>query len=123
MVRVPATLPTVRGDRVLLEQVLLNLVLNSLQAMKATPVDRRVVEIDAVCNAGLQQIHVADQGPGIDAALAEQVFAPFLTTKPDGLGLGLNICCTIMEGHRGRLFLTHRAGGGIIFTLELECPL
>lgn len=122
VVRLPADLPTVRGDRVLLEQVLLNLVLNSVQAMQAMPVERRVVDIDAVCRAGHLLIRVADRGPGIDAGLAEQVFAPFFTTKPDGLGLGLNICRTIMEGHRGRLILTSRAEGGTVFTLELECP-
>ena len=123
IVRIPADLPTVRGDRVLLEQVLLNLVLNSLQAMQATPAERRVVEIDAELKAGCLYVHVADQGTGIDKTLAEQVFAPFFTTKPDGLGLGLNICRTIMEGHRGRLYLNHRAEGGTVFTLELECPL
>lgn len=123
VVRLPADLPAVRGDRVLLEQVLLNLVLNSLQAMQATPLEHRVVEIDAAVLDGRMHISVADQGPGIDAALAEQVFAPFFTTKPDGLGLGLNICRTIMEGHRGRLVLTHRAEGGTVFTLELECLL
>lgn len=123
VVRLPADLPAVRGDRVLLEQVLLNLVLNSLQAMQATPLEHRVVEIDAAVLDGRMHISVADQGPGIDTALAEQVFAPFFTTKPDGLGLGLNICRTIMEGHRGRLVLTHRAEGGTVFTLELECLL
>jgi two-component system sensor histidine kinase DctS len=59
-------------------------------------------------------------GPGIDAALAEQVFAPFFTTKAGGLGLGLNICRTIVEAHRGRLSFADRAGGGTVFTLELE---
>lgn len=119
-VRVPAALPPVRGDRVLLEQVLLNLVSNSLQAMQATPVEQRVVEIEAELLAGRMQIRVADRGPGIDDALAEQVFAPFFTTKAGGLGLGLNICRTIVEAHRGRLGFASRAGGGTVFTLELE---
>lgn len=120
VVRVPADLPKVRGDRVLLEQVLLNLVLNSLQAMQATPLERRVVEIDATVADGRLHIQVADHGPGIPAALAEQVFAPFFTTKPDGLGLGLNICRTIVESHRGRFTFADRVGGGTVFTLELE---
>jgi two-component system sensor histidine kinase DctS len=120
VLRITATLPAVRGDRVLLEQVLLNLVLNSLQAMQATPVERRVVEIDAAVVNRRMHICVADRGPGIDAAIAEQVFAPFFTTKEGGLGLGLNICRTIVESHRGRLSFADRADGGTVFTLELE---
>jgi two-component system sensor histidine kinase DctS len=120
VVRVPADLPSVRGDRVLLEQVLLNLVLNSLQAMQSTAPERRVVELEAALVDGRMRITVADRGPGIDAALAEQVFAPFFTTKPGGLGLGLNICRTIVEGHRGRLWFANRADGGTVFMLELE---
>ena len=119
-VRIPAGLPEVRGDRVLLEQVLLNLLSNSLQAMQATPPEQRLVEIEAEVLEGRLHIRVADRGPGIDAALAEQVFAPFFTTKTGGLGLGLNICRTIVEAHRGRLSFANRAGGGTVFTLELE---
>jgi two-component system sensor histidine kinase DctS len=63
-------------------------------------------------------IQVVDHGPGILAALAEQLFAPFFTTKPDGLGL--NICRTIVESHRGRFTFADRVGGGTVFTLELE---
>jgi PAS domain S-box-containing protein len=119
-VRIPAELPEVRGDRVLLEQVLLNLLSNSLHAMQATPPEQRLVEIEAEVVERRVHIRVADRGPGIDAALAEQVFAPFFTTKAGGLGLGLNICRTIVEAHRGRLSFANRAGGGTVFTLELE---
>ncbi|WP_447773181.1 ATP-binding protein [Variovorax boronicumulans] len=120
-VRVAPALPPVRGDRVLLEQVLLNLLSNSLQAMEqGTPPDRRVVEVEAELHEGRVHIRIADHGPGIDAALAEQVFAPFFTTKAGGLGLGLNICRTIVEAHRGRLSFADRPGGGTVFTLELE---
>ncbi|MDA7416913.1 PAS domain S-box protein [Xenophilus arseniciresistens] len=119
-VQLPPDLPLVRGDRVLLEQVLLNLLSNGLQAMQATPQPQRVVSIDAELRAGRVQIRVADRGCGIDAALAEQVFAPFFTTKAEGLGLGLNICRTIVEAHGGKLFFAAREGGGTTFTLELE---
>jgi len=120
-VRIPPVLPPVRGDRVLLEQVLLNLLSNSLQAMQqGTPPGRRVVEVEAELREGRVHIRIADRGPGIDAALAEQVFAPFFTTKAGGLGLGLNICRTIVEAHRGRLSFADRPGGGTVFTLELE---
>ncbi len=100
--------------------MLLNLVSNSLQAMQATPPEQRVVEIDAELLDGRVHIRVADHGSGIDAALAEQVFAPFFTTKAGGLGLGLNICRTIVEAHRGRLSFADRPGGGTVFTLALE---
>ncbi|MGV7207433.1 ATP-binding protein [Oxalobacteraceae bacterium A2-2] len=112
----------VRGDRVLLEQVLVNLVHNALQAMQEQPrrssgprsielSSRRVVE-------GLS-ITVADQGPGIPPEQLEQVFAPFFTTKPEGLGLGLNICRTIVEAHGGCISVENRAGGGAAFTYIL----
>ena len=118
--QVQAPLPLVPGDRVLLEQVLLNLVLNSLQAMQNTPVDCRVVEIEATCVGGTVFMTVADRGPGIAADIADQLFDPFFTTKVDGLGLGLNICRTIVESHRGHLSFENREGGGVIFTLQLE---
>lgn len=120
VLRIPPDLPEVRGDRVLLEQVLLNLLSNSLQAMQAVPPEQRLVEIEAALQEGRMHIRVADRGPGIDAAVADQVFAPFFTTKAGGLGLGLNICRTIVEAHRGRLFFADRPGGGTVFTLELE---
>lgn len=119
--RLQVPLPTVPGDRVLLEQVLLNLVLNSLQAMQNLPADRRVVEIDTMHADGTVCVRVADRGPGIAPDIAAQLFEPFFTTKAEGLGLGLNICRTIVESHRGRLSFENRAGGGAVFTLQLEC--
>ncbi|WP_082702162.1 ATP-binding protein [Pseudacidovorax intermedius] len=119
VVRMPDGLPLLRVDRVLLAQVLLNLVSNSLHAMRAVPPAQRSLEIEAERLDGRVRIHVADRGSGIDAAIGEQVFAPFFTTRPGGLGLGLNICRTIAEAHRGRLFFQARPGGGTIFTLEL----
>lgn len=118
-----APLPTVPGDRVLLEQVLLNLVLNSLQAMQNLPdlpVERRVIEIETVCVGHAVLIKVADRGPGIAPEVVGHLFEPFFTTKVDGLGLGLNICRTITESHRGHLSFENREGGGAIFTLQLE---
>lgn len=118
--RLQAQLPTVPGDRVLLEQVLLNLVLNSLQAMKNTPIEDRVIEIETMAADYSVFIKVADHGPGIDPAIAAQLFEPFFTTKVEGLGLGLNICRTIAESHRGRLSFENREGGGALFILQLE---
>lgn len=119
--RLQAHLPKVLGDRVLLEQVLLNLALNSLQAMQHIPADRRLVEIETLYTHGAVFIKVADRGPGIAPEIAAQLFEPFFTTKMDGLGLGLNICRTIVESHRGHLSFENREDGGAVFTLQLEC--
>lgn len=109
----------VRGDRVLLEQVLVNLVHNALQAMQDQPRHRRSIEL--ACrrlDAGLR-ISVADQGPGIPPGQLDQVFAPFFTTKPEGLGLGLNICRSIVEAHGGAMAVDNRPEGGAIFSFTL----
>jgi C4-dicarboxylate-specific signal transduction histidine kinase len=104
-------LPLVRGDRTLLEQVLLNLLLNGLQAMRDTPVAQRRLEIDTALVDGFVQVRVSDHGPGIGPELAARLFESFFTTKPDGFGLGLSICHTIIEGHRGRLSFANRHAG------------
>ena len=114
-------LPKVPGDRVLLEQVLLNLVLNSLQAMQDTPQERRLVEITTQSTDTSLVIAVADRGPGIDADAEAHLFEPFFTTKADGLGLGLNICRTIVESHHGRLTFANRPDGGALFMVHLPC--
>lgn len=116
-----ADLPLVPGDRVLLGQVILNLVMNSLQAMQDTPEEARVVEI-ATRQAGAHVIvSVADRGLGISPDVASHLFEPFFTTKPDGLGLGMNICRSIIESHRGQLSFEHRPEGGTVFVIQLIC--
>ncbi len=113
-------LPLVRGGRTLLEQVLLNLMLNGLQAMRDTPVVQRRLEIDTALVDGLVRVRVYDHGPGIGPEVAARLFEPFFTTKPDGFGLGLGICRTIIEGHRGRLLFANRPDRGAVFTLHLN---
>jgi C4-dicarboxylate-specific signal transduction histidine kinase len=112
----------VRGDRVLLEQVLVNLVHNALHAMQdrphRSPAPRSIELASARVEQGLR-ITVADQGPGLPADQLEQVFAPFFTTKADGLGLGLNICRTIVEAHGGFMSVENRASGGAAFSFTL----
>jgi len=111
----------VRGDRVLLEQVLLNLAMNGLQAMQQTQPEQRVLEIETAVFDGGVCVRVADHGPGIGPEIAAQLFEPFFTTKAEGLGLGLNICRTIVESHGGRLSFDNRADGGAVFTVYLDC--
>jgi two-component system, LuxR family, sensor histidine kinase DctS len=112
-----------RGDRVLLEQVLVNLVHNALHAMQEQPPAqagaRRGIELSCRREGQLLRVTVADRGPGIPPERLEQVFAPFFTTKADGLGLGLNICRTIVEAHGGSMTVENRAGGGAAFSFTL----
>jgi PAS domain S-box-containing protein len=119
LTRTQAATPTVPGDRVLIEQVLLNLVLNSLQAMQDSPERERLVEVETTHADGWVCVRVMDRGAGVEPAATEQLFEPFFTTKPDGLGLGLNICRTIIESHGGHLTFENRADGGAIFSLQL----
>lgn len=112
--------PDVQGDQVLLEQVVLNLVMNSYQAMQGMPPNQKIIEIQTFMSLQTVGVRVADAGPGVSAEIAAQLFEPFFTTKPQGLGLGLNICRTIIESHRGQLYFENRVGAGAVFTLQLE---
>jgi PAS domain S-box-containing protein len=113
----------VRGDRVLLEQVLVNLIQNALHAMQeqpdGNPPERRSIDLGCRCEGQTLRISVADCGPGIPAEQREQIFAPFFTTRTDGLGLGLNICRTIVEAHGGCMTVDDRPGGGAVFSFTL----
>jgi C4-dicarboxylate-specific signal transduction histidine kinase len=119
MIRLAEDLPSIQADRLLLEQVILNLIVNAVQAMQDRyPVDR-LVEVETAQHEGYVSIRVSDCGPGISAEVADKLFSPFFTTKPEGLGLGLNICRTTVEAHRGKLDFENRASGGALFTVYL----
>jgi C4-dicarboxylate-specific signal transduction histidine kinase len=112
-------LPPVNGDRILLEQVLVNLLLNSMQAMDAVAPAQRQIDVATLRDDGCVKLRVADYGPGVPAAAAGRLFEPFNTTRPQGLGLGLSICRTIVESHGGRIGHAPRDGGGTVFTVQL----
>jgi PAS domain S-box-containing protein len=114
-------LPAVSGDRVLLGQVILNLVMNSLHAMQHTPAEARAVDIETLHVDDAVYVRVSDRGVGISDDVAAHIFEPFFTTKPDGLGLGMNICRSIIESHRGRLSFENRPDGGAVFIIQLTC--
>jgi PAS domain S-box-containing protein len=117
---VPHDLPQVRGDRVHLQQVLLNLILNGMDALdKARPEDRRVGVIARLNAAQAVEIVVNDAGPGIPADVLGQIFNPFFTTKPHGMGMGLAISRTIIEAHDGQLWAENTPGGGAAFLFTL----
>ena len=112
-------LPRIEGDRVQLQQVMLNLIVNAAEAMEAVPEGaRHLIVSTARAEADHVLVAVQDSGPGIDAAALEGIFGAFYTTKPDGLGMGLSICRAIVEAHGGRLWATSGPEGALFqFTL------
>ena len=112
-------LPAIVADRVLLEQVVMNLIMNALQAMHTMAPALRVVHLTTGVEEQRVFVRVADRGTGVAPEIAGRLFDPFFTTRKDGLGLGLNICRTIVEGHGGRLVFENGATGGAVFTVYL----
>jgi PAS domain S-box-containing protein len=113
-------LPLIEGDRVQLQQVLLNLVANAIQAMATIADGRRdVVITTAPAGSDVVLVRVADSGPGLDPDMLEQVFDPYYTTKPHGMGLGLAICRSIIDTHNGRLWASANQPRGAVFQFTL----
>jgi signal transduction histidine kinase len=116
-----AGLPPVWGDRAQVQQVLLNLVLNGLDAMKAVTGRPRVLRLRAQSHdAGRVLVAVQDAGVGLDPQGLARLFEPFYTTKPEGMGLGLAIGRSIVEAHGGRLWATPNDGPGV--TVQFTLP-
>lgn len=118
----PETL-CVRGDPVQLQQVILNLVVNSMDAMAALPDGRAVVGRTEMHGGSSAIISISDSGPGIPPDKLNEVFDPFFTTKKQGLGVGLSIARTIVQAHKGRIWAENVAGGGVVFRLSLPLSL
>ncbi|MEO7495697.1 MAG: ATP-binding protein [Massilia sp.] len=118
-VQIPDDLPPVSADRMLIEQVLLNLTRNAIEAMQDVAPERRVLRLTAVCEHGQVELSVIDQGHGIAPEVAERLFSPFFSTKAEGMGMGLSICRTAIEFHGGTLTHSDNPLGGTIFTFAL----
>lgn len=114
-------LPPARADRVLIEQVLVNLVRNGIDAMREMPKEGRRLTVQAHWPAedGRIALEVRDHGRGVEPEMVDKLFAPFVSTKPSGMGMGLTICRSILELHGGRIAYAPAEGGGSIFRFAL----
>jgi PAS domain S-box-containing protein len=122
--RLAANLPAVLGDRVQLQQVILNLAINGTEAMAAVPGQpRRLMIRSALTDAREVLVSIADTGPGIDPSQMTHLFAPFFTTKPQGTGMGLSISRTIVEAHGGRLWAAANHPRGAVFHFVLPAGI
>jgi len=109
----------INGDQVLLEQVLVNLVRNAMDALTETPPARRRITIRCAVRAADVEVSVCDTGPGLPAEIMGTLFTPFLTTKTNGLGVGLTIARTIVEAHHGTIDARENLNGGATFSVTL----
>ena len=119
-VEMTAASTIVRGDRVHLQQVLLNLIVNGMEAMLDTPVERRRLLVRTASNDGRIDVSVRDAGEGIPAGALSKIFEAFYTTKPQGMGMGLSVARSILEAHDGHLVATNNAEGGA--TVSFSVP-
>ena len=114
----PNPLPIV-GDRIQLQQVILNLVINAIDAMSATVGENRIVSLRTSRVENFAELSISDCGPGIPADKLKDVFEPFFTTKAEGMGMGLSIARTIVEAHNGQIFAANEPGAGAVFRVRL----
>jgi signal transduction histidine kinase/ligand-binding sensor domain-containing protein len=112
-------LPPVPGDRIALQQVLMNLLVNAVEAMASVPEELRLIEIEGRQERDRVLVCVRDYGPGVSPALRQSIFEPFASTKLEGMGMGLAISRSIVESHEGELTVADAPGGGAVFCLSL----
>jgi len=112
--------PLVLADRIQVQQVLLNLIRNALEAMQEAPRRELMVATRAEPTAGVVEVSVSDTGPGIATEIADRLFQPFVSTKQHGMGVGLSICRTIVEAHGGRIWVESQPGEGTVFRFTVR---
>jgi PAS domain S-box-containing protein len=117
------SLPIVHADRVHLQQVVLNLLLNGMEALAAVPQHERRLIVRTAAADGELQVAVIDSGRGIPADLLPNIFEPFRTTKPDGMGIGLSIARSIIDAHGGRITAENGSTGGAVVRFVLPVPV
>lgn len=114
-----ARLPAVLVDKIQIQQVIVNLMRNAVEAMEQGPRRELTLEAALAAENGPVVVRIADTGPGLAPDVAKRLFQPFVTTKPQGMGVGLSICRSIVEGHGGTLRAEPNPGGGTIFSFTL----
>ncbi|TXR46989.1 sensor histidine kinase [Phyllobacterium endophyticum] len=112
-------LPQVTGDRVQLQQVILNLVLNAIQAMSQTTENIRELLIESIGDEQAAHVKIHDNGPGLTPETRKKLFSPFYTTKPEGMGMGLSICRSIVAAHGGSITADSQPGLGTTFEFTI----
>ena len=119
--RLADRLPLILGDRIQLQQVILNLILNAIEAMNNVDRGSRELDISTTKETNPEHVMVAvrDTGPGLKPENLNRIFEPFYTTKSDGMGMGLSICRYIIEEHGGRLWATGKDGLGAVFQFTI----
>jgi PAS domain S-box-containing protein len=118
--RVDPGLPPVFADHIEIEQVLLNLLRNAMDAIATADSEKRLIVLEARCISGCTvEISVADSGPGVIEEVANRLFQPFVTTKPEGMGMGLSLSRSIVEAHGGRLRMLRNVDAGATFVFDL----
>jgi two-component system, LuxR family, sensor kinase FixL len=110
----------VLADRIQVQQVLLNLIRNAIEAMQDAPQRQLVVATKALSNDHLIEVSVSDTGTGIAPEIMDQLFQPFITTKKHGMGVGLSICRTIVESHGGKIWVESKPNQGTSFRFTLR---
>jgi signal transduction histidine kinase len=105
----------IKGDEVQIQQVLVNLIVNAADAMSSVSRSERTVTISTARDDGFAEVSVSDAGPGIGHDKLKEVFEPFVSTKPQGMGMGLSIARTIVEAHDGLIWAESKIGGGAVF--------
>jgi PAS domain S-box-containing protein len=113
-------LPLIQGDRIQLQQIVLNLIMNAVEAMRGASIESRDLLISTVADKSIGVlVAVRDSGPGLEPERFERLFDPFYTTKPGGMGMGLSICRSIVEAHGGRVWATANVPQGACFHFSL----
>ena len=110
----------VLADKIQIQQVILNLIRNAIDAMMASPRRELAITTEIAPDADFAQISVADTGPGLSSEITGRLFQSFMTTKPNGMGVGLSISRTIVESHGGRIWVETNADGGATFHFTLK---